>query len=284
MNLPTVFVLAIVQGIAELLPVSSSAHVILVERLLGLDPSAPEMTFLLVMLHSGTMLAVLVFFWSRWKRRLSKSNARRRVFAWMLAIATAATGAVGLGLQWVIEKLVMGGGTRAAVENLFGDTTLIGTALAAVGVLIVVSGLLEHKIEKRTGDSSLVASSLWVGVVQGLCLPFRGFSRSGATISTALLRGMPRNLAEEFSFFLAVILTVPVVGREALRLRSSAPAGGAIPWLMGGCGLLLSFAAGLIAIRWLSSWLERGRWGWFGAYCLALAALVLALKFTGILA
>lgn len=283
MHLLTVILLATVQGIAELLPVSSSAHVILIEKLLGLDPSAPDMTFLLVMLHSGTMLAVLVYFWNRWKQRLSKSNSQRKVFVWMLVVGTAVTGVVGLGLQWEIEKLILGGGEHAAVENLFGNTLLIGMALAAVGVLILISGSLERKTVKRTAATSLIASSLIVGLVQGFSLPFRGLSRSGSTISTALLRGIPRDMAEEFSFFLAVILTLPVVGREALRLKAIAPAAGTTPWLMGGCGLLFSFAAGLFAIRWLSSWLERGRWGWFGFYCLALAALIVALRCTGIL-
>ena len=62
-----ILVLGLVQGAAELLPVSSSAHVIIAEKLLGLDPSAPEMTFLLVMLHTGTMFAVIVYFWKSWR-------------------------------------------------------------------------------------------------------------------------------------------------------------------------------------------------------------------------
>lgn len=63
MNVLQIFLLAVVQGFAELLPVSSSAHVIVAERLMGLDPTAPEMTLLLVMLHTGTMLAVILYFW-----------------------------------------------------------------------------------------------------------------------------------------------------------------------------------------------------------------------------
>ena len=67
MNLLQVIVLAIVQGFAELLPVSSSAHVVVAEKLMGLDPSSPDMTLLLVMLHTGTMFAVIVYFWRSWK-------------------------------------------------------------------------------------------------------------------------------------------------------------------------------------------------------------------------
>ncbi len=68
MDLLHVFILAIIQGFAELLPVSSSAHVILAEKLMGYDPSAPDMTFLLVMLHTGTMFAVIVYFWKSWRK------------------------------------------------------------------------------------------------------------------------------------------------------------------------------------------------------------------------
>src|ERR1700743_3166896 len=67
MNSLNILVLAIVQGIAELLPVSSSAHVIVAEKLLGLDPTTPQMTLLLVMLHTGTMLAVITYFWKTWR-------------------------------------------------------------------------------------------------------------------------------------------------------------------------------------------------------------------------
>jgi len=70
MNLLQVIVLAVVQGLAELLPVSSSAHVIVAEKLMGLDPSAPEMTLLLVMLHTGTMVSVIVYFRRRWRQAL----------------------------------------------------------------------------------------------------------------------------------------------------------------------------------------------------------------------
>ena len=67
LNLSRILILAVIQGATELLPVSSSAHVIVAEKLMGLDPTKPQMTLLLVMLHTGTMLAVIVFFWNSWK-------------------------------------------------------------------------------------------------------------------------------------------------------------------------------------------------------------------------
>src|SRR5690348_7856077 len=75
MNYLQTLLLAVIQGAAELLPVSSSAHVIFAEKLMGLDPSSPEMVFLLVMLHTGTMFAVLVYFWPRWRRLLFQKPA-----------------------------------------------------------------------------------------------------------------------------------------------------------------------------------------------------------------
>ena len=81
MSLLHVLILAVVQGLAELLPVSSSAHVVVTEKLLGLDPSAPSMTLLLVMLHTGTMFAVIVYFWQKWRRTYFQDSASFRGFA-----------------------------------------------------------------------------------------------------------------------------------------------------------------------------------------------------------
>jgi undecaprenyl-diphosphatase len=125
--------------------------------------------------------------------------------------------------------------------------------------------------------------------VQGFCLPFRGFSRSGATISVGLLLGIARTKSEEFSFVLAVVLTPPVIAREVLRLLKSQAVG--MPpqgttllslFLPSMLGMVLSFIAGLLALRWLSNWLERGRWQFFGYYCLLASILVFILYRSGI--
>src|SRR5438067_11993616 len=101
-DIPKILILAIIQGACELLPVSSSAHVIVAEKLMGLDPTAPVMTFLLVMLHTGTMFAVLYYFWPRWTARLKGSPVERVRFFTMILLATVATGVVGFGLKHVI--------------------------------------------------------------------------------------------------------------------------------------------------------------------------------------
>ncbi|HEX9139886.1 MAG TPA: undecaprenyl-diphosphate phosphatase [Steroidobacteraceae bacterium] len=266
-----IFILAIVQGMCELLPVSSSAHVIMAEKLMGLDPTTPAMTFLLVMLHTGTMLAVIAYFWNSWRSRYFASTAAFWSFARTAVVATLCTGVIGLGLMRVIEHLLRRSSPGADVEQLFGNMTLIAVSLAAVGSMIILSGLRATMVGGR--QVVTVADAVWIGLVQGLCLPFRGFSRSGATISTGLLRGVLQRPLEDFSFALAVILTPAVIAREGIRLfkacvildSAGAPVGSIWPSLV---GMILSFAAGWLALKWLSRWLERGRWQYFGFYCL----------------
>jgi undecaprenyl-diphosphatase len=94
MSLLSVIILAILQGFAELLPVSSSAHVIVAEKLMGLDPSSPPMTLLLVMLHTGTMFAVIVYFWHTWRGTYFQGSAAFKKFAGLLILATILTGVV----------------------------------------------------------------------------------------------------------------------------------------------------------------------------------------------
>src|ERR1700743_2448055 len=96
MSFLKVVLLAIVQGLAELLPVSSSARVFVPEKLMGRDPSAPAMTLLLVMLHTGTMFAVIVYFWRRWRATYFQSVAAFKTFAILVIAATALTGVIGL--------------------------------------------------------------------------------------------------------------------------------------------------------------------------------------------
>lgn len=277
MTLAQIAVLAAVQGLCELLPVSSSAHVIVAERLMGLDPTAPQMTLLLVMLHTGTMLAVIAYFRRSWRQRYFRSRTVFLRSTGLIALATALTGAVGLALLFLIERVILRASPHAEVEQLFGNLHLIAAGLAAAGTIILASSYRATHV--RTRELGPRASAA-VGIVQGLCLPFRGFSRSGATISTGLLFGIERAAAEDFSFALAVVLTPPVIAREAWRLVRDHSMKAATPDAMLGLlapsavGMVLSLVAGLLALHWLSRWLERGRWHWFGIYCL-LASIVL---------
>jgi undecaprenyl-diphosphatase len=287
MSLLNVIVLAVVQGLAELLPISSSAHVIVAERLMGLDPSAPQMTLLLVMLHSGTMFAVIVYFWRSWRETYFKSPAAFKRFAALVIFATVLTALVGEAIKMMIERTVFSGVPHAEIEDLFGHLELIAPALAAAGVLILIAGIFErrHRAEDAATQELSAKQAGLIGAVQGLCLPLRGFSRSGATISAGMLAGVAKARAESFSFALAVVLTPPVVARELLRLMHAQKIAGTadlaaalFPSLL---GAVFAFLAGLVALRWLSRWLERGRWYVFGIYCLIAAAAVAALHNSG---
>lgn len=296
-----VIVLAVIQGLAELLPVSSSAHVVVAEKLMGLDPSSPQMTLLLVMLHTGTMFAVIAFFWKTWKATYFSSAEKFKRFAVLAIWATLITGVVGESLKKIIEKTLFHGAEKTEIEQLFSHLELIAPALAAAGLLILISGLLERRQMKdptlvfASGQTPPLSEGLvtvnqagWMGFVQGLALPFRGFSRSGSTISAGMLAGAAKLGAERFSFALAVILTPPVVAVELSRLLKSAhtaAAGAPIDLhaalLSSLLGMVFSFIAGLVALKWLSSWLETGSWYLFGIYCVVASAVVFYLHARG---
>jgi undecaprenyl-diphosphatase len=292
MSLLKVIVLAIVQGLAELLPVSSSAHVIVAEKLMGLDPSAPQMTLLLVMLHTGTMFAVIAYFWKTWKQSYFASKALFQRFAVRVIWATVLTGLIGEGLKKLLEHTLLRDAPKAEIEQLFSHLELIAPALAAVGVLILIAGFLEHRrmaaAQKAEGTVTM-RQATWMGIVQGLALPFRGFSRSGSTISVGMLTGAAKDDAERFSFALAVVLTPAVVGLEALRLWKAAhlatstgtPIDLHASLLSDLLGMVFSFLAGLLALKWLSRWLETGRWYIFGIYCLVASGAVFYLHARG---
>jgi undecaprenyl-diphosphatase len=297
-----VIVLAIVQGLAELLPVSSSAHVVVAEKLMGLDPSSPQMTLLLVMLHTGTMFAVIAYFWRQWRQSyFATVNAFKR-FALRLVYATALTGVVGEALIKLVEHTMFKGAPKAEIEDLFGRLDMVAPALACAGILILIAGLREKKLDavsaaqaaaasltRRPTDSVTMRQAGWMGLLQGLALPFRGFSRSGATISTGMLTGATKQRAERFSFAMAVVITPAAIGREAMRLlhatHAAAATGSPIDLhgtlLFSLLGAVFAFLAGLVALKWLSNWLENGRWYWFGIYCLVASCVVFYLHTKG---
>jgi len=162
LNFFQILILALIQGACELLPVSSSAHVIVAEKLMGLDPASPEMTMLLVMLHTGTMFAVIVYFWRGWRRDYLASAGQIQWFAILVIAATACTGIIGVGLKILIEKVFMRGSPHAEIENLFDNLPLMAGALAAVGLLIIYAGLREEK-QPRHSEIQM-PHSLWIGL------------------------------------------------------------------------------------------------------------------------
>ena len=192
------------------------------------------------------------------------------------------------------------GAPKAEIEDLFGRLDLVAPALACAGILILIAGLRENRSEgtsakepaaasltRRPADSVTMRQAGWMGLLQGLCLPFRGFSRSGSTISVGMLTGASKQCAERFSFAMAVVITPSAIGREAMRLvhatHAAAATGSPVDLhgtvAMSLLGAVFAFLAGLVALKWLSNWLENGRWTWFGIYCLAASGVVWWLHF-----
>jgi undecaprenyl-diphosphatase len=304
MNYLQILILAVIQGAAELLPVSSSAHVILAAKFMGLKPHSSDFVFLLVMLHTGTMFAVIYYFWPRWRWLFSRNSnsplttqhspytgVSKGRFLMMIVLATACTGILGLALKLFIERVVLTGilhREKADFEDLFENLYLIAASLFVVGIFIIVSGLTATRrggSERMQASPLSIQTSIWIGLIQGLCIPFRGFSRSGATISMALLCGVERGLAEDFSFALAIVLTPLAIGRGLYRLLRD-PIWNSdtrlIDQLMPGLvGMVFSFAAGLLALKLLSAALDKGRWQYFGYYCILASLVILAAAFYG---
>ncbi len=245
-----VVALGLLQGVAELLPISSSAHVILLQKFLGYDPSSAEMLFVLVMLHAGTMGAVIhrYVLGSR-----SLHAVRPAILATLLTLCGAALIKYGLAFFWHTE-----------IELLFRQTTFISYGLLAVGLMMLC--LPRHEGSKEVTMPSACA----IGAIQVVSAALRGFSRSGATISMALFLGIKRQYAEDFSFLLALLLTPFVLVHEIHRLWAL----GALSWPlveMGMLGALVAYGSGFVALRFLSQLIATDRFRYFGIYCLLFA-------------
>jgi undecaprenyl-diphosphatase len=256
--------LGILQGLGEFLPISSSAHLILVPWLLGW----PEHSLAFdVALHVGTLVAVLVFFaadWIRLFRGAIEGALRGNPFAnpegrllGLLVLATIPGGIAGLLLEkWADTAL------RAPV--------LVATALAAMGLLLLVAD------RAATGGSPLssmsVSDALLIGISQAFAV-IPGVSRSGITISAALFLRYPREEAARFSFLLS---TPIILGAAAVKvphlLRSGDPSGVLL-------GVVASAVVGLLAIGFLLSYVRTRTYVPFAVYRFLLAALVLAVAF-----
>jgi undecaprenyl-diphosphatase len=267
-------VLAIVQGLTEFLPVSSTAHLVLFPWLLGWKD--PGFTFDIA-LHAGTLVAVVGYFWRYWLEMLklvlgiggrSTSAAaagpiallgeNRRLF-WYLVIATIPAGIAG----WLFEH---------AAEEQLRSPIIIGLALIIVGVLMWAgerTGRREHDL----GHVGLV-DSIVVGVAQAFSV-IPGVSRSGSTMTAGLFRGMKRETAARFSFLLSTPIIAGAAFKKALELRHSGLAVEMrLPFLV---GVVVAAVVGYLVIAVLIRYLERRTFAVFVVYRVMLGVIVLAL-------
>jgi len=261
-------VMGIVQGLTEFLPVSSSGHLIVVPYLAGWDdPFITSLAFS-VMLHIGTLVALLLYFRSDWARlvpagfatirdRSFESDTDRRL-AWLVAIAT-------------VPALIVGFVLNDAVETRFRE-------IGIVALMLVVGGAILWLAERR-GSQRLLAVDLTfpkavgIGLAQALAL-VPGISRSGISISAGLFAGLDRESAARFSFLMATPITLAAALYETWKIVSGdvgvqIDAG---PML---AGMVASTVAGLVAIAGLLRFLRTRSTDLFIAYRLVLAAVVL---------
>lgn len=258
--------LGVVQGLTEFIPVSSTAHLVFAEYLLGVRRPG---VVLEGVLHLGTVVALVVLFWRdlvKLSRGLLRSlrgehpNPYGRM-AWMIVVVTAITAVVGVGLDQTLERMF----------NSVRDTAL---QLIANGAIV----LLAFPRAARTSEQVTIADATAVGLAQALSI-VPGISRSGATIAAGVWRGLSREEAARFSFLAAV---PAILGAGLYTLKDAARAGslgyGPVELAI---GFVTSALSGIIAIRWLISVIRRGQLRWFAYYCFAAGALMLVVLWRG---
>lgn len=266
MTLWQVLVLGILQGATEFLPVSSSGHLVLIPHLLGWPDTGLALN---VMLHLGTMVAIVAYFWrdlwalarAAWEslrqRSLAQPEAR---LAWQLALATIPGAVLGLLLEDFFEALFSNPRAAAAF--------LLGTA-----ALIVAAETLGRRT--RALDTLSWAHALGIGLAQSLAI-VPGLSRSGATISAALLLGYRREDATRFSFLLAVPIVLGGGGYQLLKFFGAEVT---LPFGLLLAGMFAAAVTGYLAIAGLLALVRRHALWPFAVYCALFGILVL----TGIL-
>jgi len=267
------FLLGLIQGISEFLPISSSGHLSIAQNLLGIQAAGEEHVFFDVLLHLGTLLAVFVAYWDdivemiraffsiftdlRSHRRVVPTPSRRLIF--LIIVATLPL--------FVILPI------KDAVESLYYNTVFIGFALLVTGGLLFLSDRVKrgHKMEK----TATALDALLVGVGQAVAT-CPGISRSGMTICSGMFRGFERKFAVRFSF----LMSIPaVLGANILSIVDAAKSGGIdlaqLPVYL--VGVAAAAVSGYLCIRLLRMIADKGRFGWFAYYCWAAGLVTLIL-------
>lgn len=250
-------ILGIVQGLTEFLPVSSSAHLIIVPWLFRWED--PGLAFD-VALHLGTLLALLAFYWREWLDMglsLASGKPLPRRLLYLLIVASVPGAIIGV----LLEK---------QAETIFRSPVLIAATLTALGVILWVADAFGSK--KRRIEDLTFLDALLIGLSQALAI-IPGVSRSGATITTARILGIERADAANFSFLMATPIIAGAGMLEAHKLFRTG-LGTQLGW-----GFAASAVFGLLAIIGLLSFVRTRTYRPFAIYRIALAAIVVAVAF-----
>jgi len=261
-------VLGIIQGLTEFLPISSSAHLLLVPWLFGWEAEGIVFD---VALHVGTAFAVLAFFWKDWVLLAREAvyglltgdpfgNAHRKL-AWFLVVATIPAGVIGLSFEKVVESELR-------------------SPLVPVCTLVVF-GLLLFYAEKKSRQNRAISSytladAIWIGCAQVMAL-IPGVSRSGITITAAMLRNSDRTSAARFSFLLStpVILGAGLLKTLSLVKAMNDPTAEVVSFAVLGAGVAAAAVTGFLCIKFFLHYLARGSFLPFVIYRMLLAVVVL---------
>jgi len=258
-------ILGIIQGLTEFIPISSTAHLLIGQRLLGL-PVDDAMFSFLVIVQLGTLISVFAFYW---KDLLSiikavldfRRSTPERNLGFYIIIAT-------------IPALLAGYLLKDAVEELFRQPMLeAAIRLFTAAVLLTLAEFLSKK--NRSLDSMTWADALFVGIMQVISV-FPGASRSGTTISGGMFRGFDRPSAARFAFLMSVPVLLAAGGYEMLDVIKMPNLGEFLPLLA--VGFITAAIVGWFAIKWLIDYLSKGSLYVFAAYCAVVGAIVFFLR------
>lgn len=279
MHLLNAFILGIVQGVAEFLPISSSGHLSIAQNLLGLGVEGTDDVFFDVLLHLGTLVAVFAAYWD---------DIREMILEFFRMIGDVAHGTVPRSVppaRRLILLIIVGTlplfvilPFRHMVEALYGNTFFVGAALLVTGALLFTCDRIRKG--RKTERSATVVDVLIVGAGQAIAT-CPGISRSGMTISMGCFRGMERRFAVRFAF----LLSIPaVLGANILQIGDVVEAGIDVKLLPAYLlGVVAAGVSGYLSIRLVRLVAEKGKFGAFAYYCWAAGAVTLVLSLLKVL-
>ena len=273
----------IVEGITEWLPVSSTGHLILLDEFVKLDVAnglgaefmGEYMEMFQVVIQLGAILAVLVTYWRKLLPRGFKSDKQTWTLWFKIAIASVPAALVGIVADKIIESV-----TGKDIDGWLYNAYVVASALIVYGVLFIVIEKLRKPdcVKIQDTDSISYTTALLIGAFQALAI-IPGTSRSGATILGAILLGLSRGAAAEFSFFMAIPAMVGAGGIKMLGFFDyvgesgvSVPAGA---WLVLAVACAVAFAVSMLCIKFLTDFVKKHTFSAFGVYRIILGAAVL---------
>jgi len=246
-------ILAIIQGIAEFLPISSSGHLVIVGALMGELSESPTME---IILHAGTLGSILVVYW---KRILDLLTSDRRV--------------IGLMVVGTIPAVIVGLTIKRNFEYLLRSPILVGAMLIVTGVFLIVLG----RLKPRDGDYQKLSllDAFWIGCFQAFAI-LPGVSRSGSTILGGRLLGLKNDDSVTFSFLLAIpaICGATVLALKDLVEQQEAGTPMLYSHLQLIVGAMVAFLVGIAALKWLIRWSRLDRLHWFAYWCIPMGFIV----------